>query len=97
MAKGFSSARSAAQRFNWKESTYTAHENGQNDIRREMATKYAEAFGTTADWILFGTKADETGIDGQLALLPKHQSERLIAEFNAMIRAARILGKTSDE
>lgn len=95
IAAGFTSARSAAQRFGWKESTYTAHENGQNDIRREMAVRYAAALNTTADWILLGHRGDSAGIDNQLATLPPDTSKKLIEEFNVMIRTAKMLGKSS--
>lgn len=53
-AFGFSSARSAAQAFGWKESTYGAHENGQNGFNPETARKYARAFNVSAAWLLTG-------------------------------------------
>ncbi|WP_276200603.1 S24 family peptidase [Chelatococcus sp. XZ-Ab1] len=51
---GFSSAMGAAKRFGWSPSTYAAHENGQNRFDEKAARKYAEAFKTSAAWLLTG-------------------------------------------
>lgn len=51
---GFKSARKAANRFNWKYSTYASHENGQTDVPPDMAREYARAFKTSAGWLLTG-------------------------------------------
>jgi len=52
MAAGYPSARSAAQKFDWKVSTYTAHENGQNGFDISDARKYGLAFSVNAAWLL---------------------------------------------
>ncbi len=49
-----SSARAAALRFGWKESTYASHENGQTPVPAGAATKYAKAFKVSPGWILTG-------------------------------------------
>lgn len=49
---GFKSARSAAQRHGWKESSYAAHENGQNEFGPDVADRYARAFRVSAAWLL---------------------------------------------
>lgn len=54
---GFRSAASAAEWLGMRASTYNAHENGQNDIRPIHAERYADAFGVSAYWILFGREA----------------------------------------
>lgn len=53
-ARMFKSARQAALKFGWPVSTYSAHENGQNDFGPEDAKKYAKALKTTASWLLTG-------------------------------------------
>ncbi|MBO6858340.1 XRE family transcriptional regulator [Roseibium sp.] len=56
-AAGYGSMSAAAARVGKTQSTYRAHENGQNEYDYEDAQKYAEAFGVTADWLLFGGDA----------------------------------------
>lgn len=51
---GDKSARSAAQKRGWKVSTYSAHENGQNDYDLADAKKYAKAFKTNHLWLFTG-------------------------------------------
>lgn len=51
---GFNSARSAAARFGWKTSTYSAHENGQNGFNAEAAADYGKAFKCSPAWLLTG-------------------------------------------
>ncbi|MEH3118867.1 MAG: helix-turn-helix transcriptional regulator [Methylorubrum populi] len=51
---GYASASDAARAFGWNENTYRSHENGERGIRRDVAFKYAQAFTTTANYILFG-------------------------------------------
>jgi phage repressor protein C with HTH and peptisase S24 domain len=51
---GYKSARDAAAKNGWPESTYRAHENGTRTITVENAVKYADAFGVDAAWI-YGT------------------------------------------
>lgn len=48
------SARSAAKAFGWKESTYAAHENGQNEYGPEEARRYGRAFHVSPAWLLTG-------------------------------------------
>lgn len=48
----FSSAMAAAKRFGWASSTYSAHENGQNEFSVDVAEKYAKAFKVSAAWLL---------------------------------------------
>jgi len=48
----------AAERVGMTASTYRAHENGQNDFDRQQAKHYADAFGVSADWLLFGGDKD---------------------------------------
>ena len=55
----FSSARKAALRHSWAPSTYSAHENGQNDFDDEAAKIYGRAFHTSAGWLLTGEGSPE--------------------------------------
>lgn len=58
---GFSSAMGAAKRFGWSPSTYAAHENGQNRFDEKAARKYADAFKTSAAWLLTGEGDAQAG------------------------------------
>ena len=90
---GYESARQAANANGWGVSTYTAHENGQNGFSAAKAAEYAKAFKTSAEWLMFGTvqlPEGSFGIDAQLRELPKDLSERLVAEFNATIKGAKM-------
>ena len=51
---GHRSARAAALRLGIAPSTYSAHENGQNDFGPDAARLYARAFGVSAAWLLTG-------------------------------------------
>ena len=51
---GFKSARSAANRYGWSISTYTAHENGQNDFSEATAAQYAKALKCNLAWLYLG-------------------------------------------
>lgn len=88
---GYSSATAAARALSLSVSTYTAHENGQNDFDVDQARHYAKTFKTTAGWLLLGVNAPEIGIDDQLREIPHEDAQRLIAEFNNMIRAVKLI------
>jgi phage repressor protein C with HTH and peptisase S24 domain len=68
---GFDSARKAALKYGWGVSTYSAHENGQNDYDEEAARAYGKAFKVTAGWLLTG--------DG----VPGPRKTRLLGEVGA--------------
>ena len=51
---GLPSARQAAIRHGWKVSTYSAHENGQNEFDEQDAREYGRAFHVSAGWLLTG-------------------------------------------
>jgi phage repressor protein C with HTH and peptisase S24 domain len=51
---GFETATDAARTFAWNENTYRSHENGERGLRLPIAERYAEAFGTSAAWLLTG-------------------------------------------
>jgi phage repressor protein C with HTH and peptisase S24 domain len=66
---GFRSAREAALRFEWPESTYRAHEGGTRTIGQDDAERYARSFAnTSAPHILFG--AGEDPVEVRRAPLP---------------------------
>lgn len=60
IAAGFRSAKAAAEAMGVEPPTYMAHENGGRGISTDRAAAYAEALGTTPEWILFG-KPDAPG------------------------------------
>lgn len=53
-AKRFATAIEAARFFGWNENTYKSHENGERGIKPQVAKKYAQAFKSTASYILTG-------------------------------------------
>lgn len=91
VAAGYSSASAAARAHGWTGSTYIAHENGQNDFDTDKAREYAKAFKTNAEWLILGLKHPASGIDAELRQLPPEDAQRLIEEFNNMIRAVRLI------
>lgn len=54
IAADFPSARQAAQRFGWAESTYAGHENGGRGFDSDQARIYARAFKVDEAWLLLG-------------------------------------------
>lgn len=55
LARRYEDGADAARAYGWPISTYNAHENGGRNITRKMAIKYARAFLSTPEHILFGT------------------------------------------
>ncbi len=56
-AAGYKSAAKAAEALGLGASTYASHENGTNGFDADQARRYAEAFGTSAGYLLFGEEA----------------------------------------
>lgn len=54
LGRGFQTAAAAIARFGWKQSTYLAHENGQNGIKADAALDYGKAFKVDPAWLLTG-------------------------------------------
>jgi DNA-binding XRE family transcriptional regulator len=55
--RGFETAADAARAHGWPVTTYQAHENGSRGLKLDIARRYAKAFGSTAAYILTGSKA----------------------------------------
>jgi hypothetical protein len=58
----FTSARAAAEKFEWNENTYKSHEQGirgKDGIKPRTLEKYARAFGVSAEWLAFGRGGHE--------------------------------------
>lgn len=51
---GFKTATAAIEHHGWSNSTYRAHENGQNNFKIKDAKIYADAYGVSASWLLVG-------------------------------------------
>lgn len=58
IAAGFKTAREAADAMGVSKSTYTAHENGQNEFRVAEAKEYARKFNASPVTIMFGPEYD---------------------------------------
>lgn len=57
---GYPSARQAALKLNLPPSTYSAHENGQNDFHTEDAELYGKAYKVRPAWLLTGEGSADT-------------------------------------
>ncbi len=53
-AAGIKTAADAAKRFGWRPSTYSAHENGQNQFSVEQCSEYAAAYRVSRSWLAWG-------------------------------------------
>lgn len=49
---GFQTQAEAIRRFRWKQSTYSAHESGQNGLTVKTARRYAAAYSVDWQWLL---------------------------------------------
>lgn len=58
--RGFMSPTDAARAFGWNINTYRSHENGNRDISKSAAIKYAKAFSVSVDWLLTGVEKSGT-------------------------------------
>ncbi|MES2030881.1 MAG: helix-turn-helix transcriptional regulator [Pseudomonadota bacterium] len=81
VAAGYNSARAAAMNRGWKVSTYSAHENGQNDFGPEDAIKYAKAFKTSPGYLLTGEPRPTLGV-------PMTDPVEALKHIRTLIRAA---------
>lgn len=70
IAKGFKSAKAAADAFGWDETTYRAHEGhrGTKGLPKEPAAKYARAFGIPVDQLL-GIKGNIAGTTSEIIVI----------------------------
>lgn len=70
-AAGFSSARSAAEKFEWNENTYKSHElgiRGKDGIKPRVLEKYARAFNVSPEWLAFGRGGPERQADDPIEM-----------------------------
>lgn len=51
---GFDTPSAAIAKFRWKQSTYLAHENGQNGLTPKASIPYSEKFDVEPGWLLTG-------------------------------------------
>ena len=54
LGAGYKTATSAIESCGWNNSTYRAHENGQNGFRTHDAKQYGDAYGVSPSWLLLG-------------------------------------------
>ena len=83
-AAGFTSARQAALKCGWAESTYRAHENGSRTIGQNDASRYIHRFTSegakdySARWVLFGDgDAPEQSLDDMIRNEPPEVQKRV--------------------
>jgi len=101
---GYGSAAKAAKAIGVSESTYRAHENGQNDINADAAHIYAKAFNVPLAWLLIGEGGDlpsshadnaENGKSGHSLSIPqfdfKDASETIRIPIIGAVRAGQWL------
>ena len=78
-SKNIGSAKEAAARFGWPKDTYIAHESGSRGIRPPVAAKYAKAYGSSPEYILFGNlSGPEPKV---LSQRPAQSSDRFSSEI----------------
>lgn len=81
---GFRTASSAIEEFGWRDSTYRAHENGQNRFTIDDAKKYAEAYRVNLPWLL----AEETDVQkpqGETTTIHKHDCVEHIRAISILL------------
>jgi transcriptional regulator with XRE-family HTH domain len=88
---GFDTATRAIDLFGWKNSTYRAHENGQNNYGVEEAKAYAMAYGVTPSWLLIGdTKETSPSSTVQKTAQPhKHNCVNVISATALLLKDDR--------
>lgn len=78
IAAGYSSAAEAARALGIKESSYRAHENGQNEFDLATARRYARFFRVAPEWLLTGSGTKDVNqtltalSSGQSRVVPVH-------------------------
>lgn len=60
VAAGYSSASAAAEAFGWHPQNVRDHEAERRGVSPDQAERYARAYRSTAEWLLFG-RGDQTG------------------------------------
>lgn len=71
LAAGYKSVAKAALALGLPESSYRAHENGQNSFTAEQAAAYAKTFGVTVAHLAFG-ESEVSKLDRLVAVLVKN-------------------------
>lgn len=59
--------------------TLISHENGNRAISRKAAEKYADAFGRTAGWLLFGEDSAGDDFESLYSSLNEDQKKQVIS------------------
>ncbi len=59
--------------------TLISHENGNRAISRKAAEKYADAFGRTAGWLLFGEDAAGEDFEALYSSLNEDQKKQVLS------------------
>lgn len=96
IAAGFDSASEAIEKCQWKNSTYRAHENGQNLFSLEQAKLYARAYKVSIEWLFEGKtqKSEPSEKSNNVSSFPTHrqfdppassQSSNFTPEFKGII------------
>ena len=75
-------ANAAARRFGWNKNTFGAHVRGVRGIKPEEAVIYANAFGVTAGWLMFG--------EGRIATVVVGIKPVRRVQHNVVVDSARV-------
>lgn len=67
---GFKTATEAARALGVSNSTYSAHENGQNGLKLQYARKYAQKFKVSQSWLLTGEDEMAQVVERKVGLIP---------------------------
>jgi hypothetical protein len=88
IAAGFKTATEAIDHFHWRNSTYRAHENGQNNFSAADAAVYAKAYGVSASWLLLGEEAGNKARPAK-PIIHKHDCIEHIHAISLLLREDR--------
>lgn len=94
---GFKSVAKAAAALGMSESSYRAHENGQNQFTPAQAQRYAEEFGTNAAWLLYGDADDRDGPGDFIAAVTLSSSAILAALVQSLHDKGMLNGEETVE
>lgn len=72
----YNTASEAARQLGIPGPTYLAHENGTRGMRRDMAEFYAQKYGISTDWLLYGRGPTERTTAGTVDSGPLHTAVR---------------------
>lgn len=82
---GHKSGSDAALAFGWNKSTYLSTENGYRGLSASKAQQYARAFGTYAEWLLYGKNEPEAPSAVTKPIIDKQRAIALLKPFTVPV------------